>query len=120
MLEEGGILIDLVLEICTARETPTLAEEFTVYDVVVLRGIRHNTPALPSKFFNEFEEVQNRIQLFEDYVRVGGGLTMVDGYLTFQGFNAKANYKNTAIERCLPAAMQSYDDRIERSDGISV
>ncbi len=116
-LEEGGISTDFIPTTRAAREAPTTVEELTSYDVVVLSDIGYNTLALPPKTFDEFQRVPDRIQLFEDYVRAGGGLAMVGGYLSFQGFNAKANYKDTAIENALPITMQAHDDRVERSDG---
>lgn len=33
--------------------------------------------------FGDFEKVPNRIKPLEDYVRVGGGLMMIGGYLFF-------------------------------------
>lgn len=118
-LESSGISTDYIPTTRAAREAPTTPEELTQYDVVVLSDIGYNTLALPPATFDDFEQVPNRIQLFEDYVKAGGGLVMVGGYLSFQGFNAKANYKDTAIEAALPVTMQSYDDRVERSDGVS-
>jgi uncharacterized membrane protein len=36
-----------------------------------------------------------------------------------QGFNGKAQYKDTPVEDALPVSIQSYDDRVERSDGVT-
>jgi len=117
-LEAGDINTDYIPTTMAAQQFPTNAEELTEYDVVVLSDIGYNTIAIPPSTFDDFEQVTNRIQLIEDYVRAGGGLVMIGGYLSYQGFNAKANYKGTAIERALPVTLQPYDDRVERSDGV--
>jgi len=97
-LESNGVETEYIPTTRAAREFPTSAEELVEFD--------------------EFEQVPNRLQLLEDFVLAGGGLIMVGGYLSFQGFNGKARYKDTAVERALPVTMQSYDDRVERSDGV--
>jgi uncharacterized membrane protein len=116
-LEAGGMETEYIPTTRAAREFPTSAEELAEFDAVVLSDIGYNTLALPPATFDEFEQVPNRLQLLEDFVLAGGGLIMVGGYLSFQGFNGKAGYKDTSVERALPVTMQSYDDRVERSDG---
>lgn len=118
-LEDGGVETNYISTNTAARDFPSTADELTEYDVVVLSDVGYNTIAIPPATFDDFEQVPNRIQLIEDYVRAGGGLVMVGGYLSYQGFNAKANYKGTAIENALPVTLQSYDDRVERSDGVT-
>lgn len=44
---------------------------------------------------------------------------MAGGYLSFQGFQAKANYHDTAIEAVLPVDILPYDDRVETPEGVS-
>lgn len=97
---------------------PCSADEIAAYDVVVLSDIGFNTLALPPQTFTEYEQVANRLQLIEDFVAVGGGLLIIGGYLSIMGFNGKALYKRTPVERALPVTMQTYDDRVERSDGV--
>ena len=43
---------------------------------------------------------------------------MFGGYLSFQGINASARYKNTPIERILPVSILPYDDRVEAPEGF--
>jgi len=117
-LEANGVETEYVPTTRAAREFPTSAEEIAEFDVVVLSDIGYNTLSLPPATFDDFERVPNRLQLLEDFVRAGGGLIMVGGYLSFQGINGKANYKDSPIEAALPVTMQSYDDRAERSDGV--
>ena len=42
---------------------------------------------------------------------------MFGGYLSFQGINGVARYKNTPIERILPVNILPYDDRVEAPEG---
>lgn len=118
-LEDNGINTDYIPTNRAAREFPRSSEEIAEYDVVVLSDIGYNTLALPPDTFDNFERHPNRLQLLEDFVQAGGGLAMVGGYLSFTGFNGKARYKGTPVERALPVTMQAYDDRAERSDGVT-
>lgn len=118
-LDTNDVATEYIPTTRAAREFPTSADEIAEFDVVVLSDIGYNTLALPPETFDEFEQVPNRLQLLEDFVQAGGGLIMIGGYLSFQGINGKANYKDTPIETALPVTMQSYDDRVERSDGVT-
>jgi uncharacterized membrane protein len=117
-LETNGMDTDYIPTGKAAAEFPLSAEEIAAYDVVVLSDIGYNTLALPPGTFDNFEQHPNRIRLLEEFVRAGGGLVMVGGYLSFTGFNGKARYQGTPIEEALPVTMQPYDDRVERSDGV--
>lgn len=118
-LEANGVETEYIPTTRAAGEFPTSAGEIAEFDVVVLSDIGYNTLALPPATFDDFEQVPNRLQLLEDFVQAGGGLIMVGGYLSFQGINGKANYKGTPVEAALPVTMQSYDDRVERSNGVT-
>lgn len=117
-LETNGVGTEYIPTTRAASEVPTSAGEIAEFDVVVLSDVGFNTLALPPTTFDDFEQVPNRLQLLEDFVQAGGGLIMVGGYLSFQGINGKANYKDTPVEDALPVTMQSYDDRVERSSGV--
>jgi uncharacterized membrane protein len=43
---------------------------------------------------------------------------MAGGYLSFQGFQAKANYHDTAVEAVLPVDILPHDDRVETPEGV--
>lgn len=117
-LAASGIETEYIPTGRAATDFPLSADEIAEYDVIVLSDIGFNTLALPPRTFEQFEQVPNRLHLIEDFVEAGGGLLMVGGYLSFTGFNGKARYKGTAIERTLPVTMQAYDDRVEQSDGV--
>ena len=60
----------------------------------------------------------NRLVLLRDFVRAGGGLLMVGGYLTFQGIAAKGNYHGSPVEEVLPVLLSAGDDRHEAPEGL--
>lgn len=98
---------------------PTTMAELSAYDVVILSDIGANTLLLSTATFTHSVSMPNRLELLRDYVKDGGGLIMVGGYLTFQGIDGKARYAGTAIEEALPVTMSPYDDRIERPEGVA-
>ena len=101
-----------------ASEFPESADELAAYDVVVLSDIGYNTLAIPPETFSEGARRGNRLQLLEEFVRGGGGLLMIGGYLSFQGINGRANYAGTPVETALPVTLRRTDDRAERPDGV--
>jgi uncharacterized membrane protein len=102
-----------------ATDFPSTLEELDAYDVVLLSDIGANSLLLPPVVFSEGRPFPNRLKLLAEWVRRGGGLMMAGGYLSFQGFQAKANYHGTAIEAVLPVEILPYDDREETPEGIS-
>lgn len=116
-LETNGI--ETTYQPChvAAAEFPESKDALDSYDVVVLSDIGYNTLAIPPETFSDGTRRPNRLRLLEEYVRDGGGLLMVGGYLSFQGINGRANYAGTAVEEVLPVTMQRGDDRVERPEG---
>ncbi|WP_019544719.1 glutamine amidotransferase [Streptomyces sulphureus] len=101
-----------------ATDFPATLEKLDEYDVVVLSDIGANSLLLPPRVFAEGRPFPNRLKLLAEWVRRGGGLAMAGGYLSFQGFQAKANYHATAVEDVLPVDILPYDDRVECPEGI--
>ena len=101
-----------------ATDFPNTIEELNVYDVVLLSDVGANTLLLPPVVFAQGRPAPNRVKLLAEWVRLGGGLMMAGGYLSFQGFQAKANYHGTAIEAVLPVDILPYDDREETPEGV--
>ena len=101
-----------------ATDFPATLETLDAYDVVVLSDIGANSLLLPPRVFAEGRPFPNRLKLLAEWVRRGGGLAMAGGYLSFQGFQAKANYHATAVEDVLPVDILPYDDRVECPEGI--
>lgn len=101
-----------------AVEFPFTEEELNEYDVLILSDAGANTLLLPPQVFEEGKRVPNRLTLIRDWVKNGGGLMMAGGYLSFQGFQAMANYAGTPVEDVLPVTIHRYDDRIEAPEGV--
>lgn len=117
-LERGGHRVVFQPNHVAAERFPTSEDELREFDVVVLSDIGANTLLLPKRVFGEGQQVAaNRLSLLVDWVRGGGALLMVGGYLSFQGIEAKANYKNTPLAEVLPVLMEPGDDREESPQG---
>lgn len=96
-----------------ADSFPHAAEELAAWNVVLLSDIGSNTLLIPPATFARFEARPNRLAALRDWVRGGGGLGMIGGYLSFTGIEAKANYRATPLADVLPVAMEAADDRVE-------
>jgi uncharacterized membrane protein len=96
-----------------AVEFPHTAAELQSWDVVLLSDIGSNTLLIPPAAFAKFESKPNRLAALRDWTRAGGGFGMIGGYLSFQGIEAKANYRTTPVAEVLPVELEVGDDRIE-------
>ncbi|MER7013882.1 glutamine amidotransferase [Saccharopolyspora sp. NPDC000359] len=101
-----------------ATDFPASLEELGEYDVVILSDIGANSLLLHPQVFNQGRRFPNRLKLLAEWVRAGGGLAMAGGYLSFQGFQGKANFHDTPIEEVLPVEILPYDDRVESPEGV--
>ena len=99
-------------------EFPTTMDGLAAYDVVVLSDIGADSLLLHPDTFVRGQRTPNRLKLIADWVEAGGGFLMVGGYYSFQGINGAARYHNTPIEKILPVAMLSVDDRVEVPEGF--
>jgi uncharacterized membrane protein len=118
-LESGGFDVTYMPCHIAAKVFPWTVEELNAYDVVVLSDIGANTFLLPSRTFIKGERTSNRLALLRDWVRAGGGLAMVGGYMSFQGIEAKANYRATPLADVLPVSLETGDDREESPEGVT-
>lgn len=116
--EAGGHSVDFMPNHVASVKFPVDAEALSQYDVVVLSDIGANTLLLPDGVFMHGERMPNRLQVLADWTRSGGALLMVGGYLTFQGIEGKANYRNTPLADVLPVEMEVGDDREETPQGV--
>jgi uncharacterized membrane protein len=96
-----------------AVDFPYTVGELAAWDVVLLSDIGSNTLLIPPATFARFEARPNRLAALRDWTRAGGGLGMIGGYLSFQGVEAKANYRATPLAEALPVEMEVGDDRVE-------
>jgi uncharacterized membrane protein len=102
-----------------AEKFPSTIEELREFDVIILSDIGANTLLLPPEVWLYSKPVPNRLKLIERWTREGGGLFMAGGYLSFQGIDGRARWRNTAVERCLPVTCLPYDDRLEVPEGFT-
>ncbi|MCG6567828.1 glutamine amidotransferase [Tessaracoccus sp. ZS01] len=117
-LAEAGHEVTHLRSHDVATDFPLTLEGLEAYDVVILSDVGANTLLLPPVVFEEGRRAPNRLKLLREWVLRGGGLMMAGGYLSFQGFQAKANYHDTAVEEVLPVTILPYDDRVEAPEGV--
>jgi uncharacterized membrane protein len=96
---------------------PHTAAELSKYDVIVLSDIGTNSFLLPIETWLQGKSTPNRLKLLAEWLENGGALIMAGGYLSFQGFEAKARFAGTAVEAVLPVTCLTYDDRAETPEG---
>lgn len=96
-----------------AESFPFSPEELNAYDVVILSDIGSNTLLIPPASFTRGERFPNRLAALRDWTLAGGAVVMVGGYLSFQGIDAKANYRGTPLADVLPVELEVGDDRVE-------
>lgn len=100
-----------------AEAFPYTAEDLSAWDVVMLSDIGANTLLLPPDVWLRGQRVPNRLKAIEAYVRGGGGLIMIGGYLTFQGIDGRGRWHRTPVESALPVTCLPVDDRVELPEG---
>jgi uncharacterized membrane protein len=88
------------------------------FGAVILSDIGANSLLLPQEVWLQGKPMPNRLKLIRDWTASGGGLVMVGGYLSFQGFDGKGRWHRTAVEEALPVACLPYDDRVEMPEGM--
>jgi uncharacterized membrane protein len=118
-LEDGGWEVVHLPNHLAPAEFPTTMAGLQAYDVVMLSDIGANSLLLSPDTFVRSLSAPNRLVLLRDWVRHGGGLVMVGGYLTFQGIEAKGHYAGSPIEDALPVTLHHHDDRIEVPEGVA-
>jgi uncharacterized membrane protein len=97
---------------------PETQEQLSEYDVIVLSDIGANSLQLAPGVFERAIPGRDRIGELAEWVRGGGSLLMIGGYLSFSGFQARAAFQNTAIVDVLPVAILPGDDRVEGPAGL--
>src|SRR5262249_6468079 len=117
-LAAGGFEVDFLPNHLAPTRFPSSAEALADYGCVILSDIGTNTLLLPPATWERGERTPNRLELLREYIRQGGGLIMVGGYLTFQGIDGKGRWAGSPVEDVLPVTLQTGDDRVERPEGI--
>ncbi|MDX6390822.1 MAG: hypothetical protein QOJ73_1885 [Streptosporangiaceae bacterium] len=98
---------------------PGSVADLAGYAAVILSDIGANSLLLSPDTFERSMLATNRLEVIERYVRDGGGLLMIGGYLSFAGIDGKARYHGTPVEDALPVTISPLDDRAEAPQGIT-
>ncbi|WP_328649092.1 glutamine amidotransferase [Amycolatopsis sp. NBC_00348] len=118
-LEHEGHVVTRMPSPAVASGFPETPAKLDAYDVVVLSDVTADSLLLHPQVIQRARPFPNRVKVLAEWVRSGGGLAMVGGYLSFQGFHAKAAYHGTPIEEVLPVRILPYDDRVECPEGVA-
>jgi uncharacterized membrane protein len=118
-LEKLGHTVTFMPNHVAPSDFPTTLKGLQAYDVVILSDIGTNTLLIHPDTFKKSEAKNNRCELLAEYVRKGGGLMMVGGYMSFSGIDGKARYQRTVLKDVLPVDMVEGDDRVEAPQGVT-
>lgn len=119
-VEKEGISVTHMPAHDVPQDFPRSITECENYDVIVLSDIGANSLQLPPETWLHGQPSPDRLATLNQWVAQGGGLLMAGGYLSFQGFQARANFARSAIAESLPVTMSDFDDRVEASAGVSM
>lgn len=114
----AGIEVEYLPGHLVPARFPGAASELARYDAVILSDIGANSLLLSPDTFERSAVAPNRLGVIEEYVRGGGGLLMIGGYLSFAGIEGKARYHGTPVEAALPVIISGIDDRAEEPSGV--
>ncbi|MEA4945852.1 MAG: glutamine amidotransferase [Propionicimonas sp.] len=112
-----GITIEQLYAHDVPEKFPWSVDELKAYDAVILSDIGANSFLLPPATWLGGQSRPNRLQVLAEYAHGGGGVMMAGGYLSFQGFQARANFARTPLAEILPVTMLDCDDRVEAPQG---
>ncbi|WP_121744858.1 glutamine amidotransferase [Natronorubrum halophilum] len=97
---------------------PRSREELDAYDLVLLSDIGADSLQITPRVAAGETDV-DRCALLERWVRDGGALGMIGGYMSFAGVGGQARYARTAVADALPVRIAPHDDRIEVPGGVA-
>lgn len=98
---------------------PKTAEALASYDAVIVSDVGSNSFLLADETFLRSQISVNRLGLIVEYVRNGGGLVKIGGYMSFTGIDGRARYGASPLAQILPVELQLYDDRVEVPEGLT-
>ena len=113
-----GVHVEQMYAHDVPQRFPRTVEALSEYDVVVLSDIGANSFVLPPEVWLEGRRTDNPLVALAEWTRAAFGLMMAGGYLSFQGFQARANFARTPVADVLPVTMLAGDDRAERPEGV--
>jgi uncharacterized membrane protein len=95
-----------------ASSFPATTAALKRFDVVILSDVGSSTFLEGSP-----HDGVDRLGLLAAWIRGGGGLLMIGGFLSFGGVEGKAGYGATSLGGLLPVDVQAGDDRHESPGG---
>lgn len=95
---------------------PRSTEEFDRYDLVILSDVGADTLQITPQVAAGEPDV-DRCAVLADWVRDGGALGMIGGYMSFAGKGGQARYGSTPLAEVLPVEISDGDDRVETPTG---
>lgn len=101
-----------------ADEFPRTTQELDQYDVVILSDVGADTLQITPRVAAGNTDV-DRCALLAEWVRGGGALGMIGGYMSFAGKGGQARYGSTPLADVLPVDIATGDDRIETPAGTA-
>jgi uncharacterized membrane protein len=117
-LADDGFNVTYIRAHEVSEKFPTALEQLQQYDAVAISDIGSNSFLLGNDTFLRSQITVNRLQLIVDFVRRGGGLVKIGGYMSFSGIDGRARYGMSPLAAILPVEMLAHDDRIEVPQGI--
>jgi uncharacterized membrane protein len=118
-LTDGGHAVEWLRTCHVPEHFPEELAVLRRYDVVMLSDVGSNSLLFHPEMLNQSIPHPNRLALLRDYVRTGGALVMVGGWMSFAGVDGRARYARTPVEEALPVTCQPYDDRHEAPEGLT-
>lgn len=101
-----------------AEEFPRSTRELDQYDVVILSDVGADTLQITPRVAAGDTDV-DRCSVLAEWVREGGALGMVGGYMSFAGKGGQARYGSTPLADVLPVEVATGDDRVETPAGAT-
>src|SRR5215472_14119495 len=117
-LTDADIEVDYLPGHLVPARFPASADGLAGYAAVILSDIGANSVLLAPQTLEHSQPVPDRLAAIEQYVRSGGGLLMIGGYLSFAGIEGKARYHGTPVEDALPVTISAADDTVEKPQGV--
>lgn len=118
-LRAQGWTVDHVPAHRIADDMPATMAGLQAYDCVVISDVGANTFLLSPSVFKASASEPNRLVAIKQYVRNGGALLMVGGYLSLSGIDGKARYGLSPLADLLPVELLDGDDRVEVPEGVA-
>src|SRR4030067_779850 len=105
---------------------PRELAELKKYDVIVIEEVEADIFYFYPEFYTpdawtspQTIVLPNRPELIRQFVKGGGGLLMVGGWLSFQGRFGHGVWHGTPVEEALPGGFPPTDDRVENPRGAA-